>query len=150
MCIKKKCAVKYIFNPFSGNMTYTPLIITTCCLLVFSCCWKHCLGMFMHPARADVLPTATDNTAASPGKDYHGVVLKEAGGSLYAIALEAYQKANETLCDLLLQANPDITDVRRIRTALAVEYQRAVHLVQRGRARTADVDGVAASSRFDR
>jgi len=68
----------------------------------------------MHPARADVLPTAKDNTAASPGRDYHGVVLKEAGGSLYAIALEAYQKANETLFDLLLQANPDITDVRRI------------------------------------
>lgn len=41
-------------------------------------------------------------------------VLKEAGGSLYAISMKHYQRANETLFDLILQANPSITDVRQI------------------------------------
>ena len=42
-------------------------------------------------------------------------VFKE-GDSLYSIALNTYQKADETIVDLILQANPDITDVRSIRT----------------------------------
>jgi antitoxin component YwqK of YwqJK toxin-antitoxin module len=114
MCIHKKSAMKVFFNPFSGNMANKPLIITTCCLLFFSCFGKNCSGMFMHLARADVLPTATDNTGVLRGKDHHRVVLKEAGGSLYSISLEAYQKANETLFDLMVQANPSITDIRSI------------------------------------
>lgn len=43
------------------------------------------------------------------------VVFKE-GDSLYSIALSTYRKADETIFDLILQANPDITDVRSIRT----------------------------------
>jgi len=42
------------------------------------------------------------------------VELKEAGGSLYFIALKHYGKADETIYDLILQANPAITDVRQI------------------------------------
>jgi len=41
-------------------------------------------------------------------------VLKEEGGSLYFLALKHYQRANETLFDLILKANPNITDVRQI------------------------------------
>jgi phage tail protein X len=41
-------------------------------------------------------------------------VLKEAGGSLYFVALKHYGKADETMFDLILQANPAITDVRKI------------------------------------
>jgi phage tail protein X len=41
-------------------------------------------------------------------------VFKEEGGSLYSLSLKYYQKANETLFDLILQANPNITDVRQI------------------------------------
>jgi phage tail protein X len=47
-------------------------------------------------------------------EDVHIVVLKEEGGSLYFLALKHYQRANETLFDLILQANPTITDVRQI------------------------------------
>lgn len=42
------------------------------------------------------------------------VMLKEAGGSLYFAALKHYGKADETIFDLILQANPAITDVRNI------------------------------------
>jgi len=42
------------------------------------------------------------------------VVFKDGGGSLYALALKHYQKANETLFDLILSANPAIRDVRNI------------------------------------
>jgi hypothetical protein len=42
------------------------------------------------------------------------IMLKEGGGSLYFIALKRYGKADETIYDLILQANPDIVDVRNI------------------------------------
>jgi len=44
----------------------------------------------------------------------HIAMLKEEGGSLYFLALKHYKKANATLFDLILQANPTITDVRQI------------------------------------
>ncbi len=47
------------------------------------------------------------------------VVFKE-GDSLYSMALSKYQKANETMFDLILQANPAITDVRNIHTDVKV------------------------------
>jgi len=40
--------------------------------------------------------------------------LKEEGGSLYFLALQQYQRADETLFDLILQANPALTDIRQI------------------------------------
>ena len=40
-------------------------------------------------------------------------LIKE-GGSLYSIGLNHYQKANPTIYDLILKANPDITDIRKI------------------------------------
>ena len=45
---------------------------------------------------------------------HHTGVFKEEGGSLYALALKHYQKANETIFDLILHANPAIRDVRKI------------------------------------
>jgi phage tail protein X len=36
------------------------------------------------------------------------------GGSLYFLALQQYQRADETLFDLILQANPALTDMRNI------------------------------------
>ena len=51
----------------------------------------------------------------SPGRKVPRTVLfKEEGGSLYALALKHYRQANETLFDLILSANPAITDVRKI------------------------------------
>ena len=44
----------------------------------------------------------------------HIALLKEAGGSFYSLALKHYQRADETLFDLILQANPAITNVRKI------------------------------------
>ena len=65
--------------------------------------------------------TLADNRLAIPNKpagnkeqNIQRAVLKEAGGSLYAISMKYYQKANETLIDLILQANPSIIDVRQI------------------------------------
>jgi len=40
--------------------------------------------------------------------------LKEAGGSLYFLALNHYRRADETVFDLILQANPALTDIRQI------------------------------------
>jgi phage tail protein X len=61
------------------------------------------------PDREDAPPAAT-----SAHQDARTVVLKEEGGSLYFIALKHYGKANETIYDLILQANPAIVDVRKI------------------------------------
>ena len=47
--------------------------------------------------------------------NFQAVVFRE-GDSLYAISLDKYRKADETLFDLILQANPAITDVRKIHT----------------------------------
>ena len=52
--------------------------------------------------------------AISRKESPHTAVFKEEGGSLYALALKHYRKANETIFDLILSANPDITDVRKI------------------------------------
>jgi type II secretory pathway predicted ATPase ExeA len=40
--------------------------------------------------------------------------LLKAGGSLYSIALNTYKKANPTIYDLILRANPEITNIREI------------------------------------
>ena len=40
--------------------------------------------------------------------------LKEGGGSLYFLTLNHYRRADETLFDLILQANPALTDIRQI------------------------------------
>ena len=52
--------------------------------------------------------------ALSRKKDAHITVLGEEGGSLYFVALNHFKKANKTLFELILQANPSITDVRQI------------------------------------
>jgi hypothetical protein len=61
------------------------------------------------PDREEPAPVAT-----SAHQDARTVVLKEEGGSLYFIAIGHYGKADETIYDLILQANPDIVDVRNI------------------------------------
>lgn len=55
------------------------------------------------------------NLPVAARKSFTTAVFKE-GDSLYSIALNTYRKADETIVDLILQANPDITDVRSIRT----------------------------------
>ena len=67
------------------------------------------------------LITPADDRLAIPNepavykeRNFHTAVLKEEGGSLYFLSLKHYQRANETLFDLILQANPNITDVRKI------------------------------------
>jgi hypothetical protein len=72
-------------------------IITAACLLLLSCCWENCLGMFDQLASADIILAPTNKLAASTEKDDHSVVFKEEGGSLYTITMQHYQKANETL-----------------------------------------------------
>lgn len=66
------------------------------------------------------IPAAPDK----PGMQNEGTVprlnssssktLKEEGGSLYFLSLKQYQRADETLFDLILQANPVLTDIRKI------------------------------------
>jgi hypothetical protein len=47
-------------------------------------------------------------------REPHVARLKDNGGSFYSLARKHYQKANETIFDLIVQANPTITNVRRI------------------------------------
>jgi hypothetical protein len=64
------------------------------------------------PAHAHV---AHQNEPALPGeKAPHSITLREGGGNLYFLSMNHYQRANETLFDFILQANPSITDVRKI------------------------------------
>jgi phage tail protein X len=63
---------------------------------------------------ADTLLATKNKPAVAREKVARIVVFKEEGGNLYSLALKHYQNANETLFDLILQANPDITDVRQI------------------------------------
>jgi hypothetical protein len=63
---------------------------------------------------ADTLLATQNKPAVAREKVARIVVFKEEGGNLYSLALKHYQNANETLFDLILQANPDITDVRQI------------------------------------
>ena len=63
---------------------------------------------------ADAHLVTQNESAVSKEKNDPIVVLKEEGGSLYFLALKHYQRANETLFDLILKANPNITDVRQI------------------------------------
>jgi hypothetical protein len=74
----------------------------------------YCFWLFNQPASADgILPSG--HTSIFPtGKGSDCVVFKQEGGSLYAIAKKHYHKANETLFDLIVQANPSIVDVRKI------------------------------------
>ena len=59
--------------------------------------------------------TSLQHTPAVPrANTFHAVSLKEAGGSLYFLALQHYHRADETLFDLILQANPTLTDIRQI------------------------------------
>jgi len=64
---------------------------------------------------ADRAKEAHGEAALSRNGAHHRGVFKEEGGSLYALALKHYQKANETIFDLILHANPAIRDVRKIR-----------------------------------
>ena len=74
---------------------------------------------------APVISDQSITSPAVPPEDLHGpavvekastrtAVLKEEGGSLYFISLKNYGKADETLFDLILQANPAIVNVRTI------------------------------------
>ena len=66
----------------------------------------------IRPAHAHA---ALENKPAVSGeKAPHRAELKEGGGNLYFLSMKHYQRANETLFDLILQANPSITDVRTI------------------------------------
>ena len=47
-------------------------------------------------------------------REPHVARLKDNGGSFYTLALKHYQRANETIYDLIVQANPTISNVRRI------------------------------------
>jgi hypothetical protein len=71
-------------------------------------------GFFSHRAGAESIFPSVPEATASTEKDNGYVVFKEEGGSLYAIAKKHYQKANETLFDLIVQANPSIVNVRKI------------------------------------
>lgn len=63
---------------------------------------------------ADAHPAPQHKPIVSREKGYHVALLKEEGGSLYYLALKHYRRADETLFDIILQANPGITDVRQI------------------------------------
>jgi TolA-binding protein len=63
---------------------------------------------------ADEKREKTEEQTPPGQKAAHTAVLKDEGGSLYFLALNHYKKASATLFDLILQANPLITDVREI------------------------------------
>jgi len=90
------------------------LTVTIGCLLFLICFWLNFLGIFDQITSTGPIFASTNKSSFSTEKDNHSVVFKEAGGSLYAIAIKHYQRANETLFDLIVQANPHITNVRQI------------------------------------
>ena len=53
-------------------------------------------------------------SAVPEEKTPHSTTLRKGGGNLYFLSMNHYRKANETLFDFILQANPSITDVRKI------------------------------------
>lgn len=67
------------------------------------------------PGAEEALPqeSAQKKPAASKQKVHKTAFLKE-GKSLYSLALKTYGKANPTLYDLILNANPGISDIRGI------------------------------------
>ena len=90
------------------------LTLAACCLVIESLFCMYWFGYFNQPASAESIFPSVPKATASTEKDSGYVVLKKEGGSLYAIAKKHYQKANETLFDLIVQANPTIVDVRKI------------------------------------
>ena len=53
-------------------------------------------------------------TVVSNTREPHFARLKDNGGSFSTLALKHYRKANETIFDLIVQANPTITNVRKV------------------------------------
>ena len=90
------------------------LTLGVSCLVIESLFCMYWFGYFSHRAGAESIFPSVPKATASTEKDSGYVVFKEEGGSLYAIAKKYYQKANETLFDLIVQANPSIVDVRKI------------------------------------
>ena len=90
------------------------LTVTIGCLLFLSFLWLNYSGIFDQITGAGPIFASTNKSPSSTEKNNHSVVFKEEGGSLYAIAKKHYQRANETLFDLIVQANPGITNVRQI------------------------------------
>lgn len=90
------------------------LILVVSCLVIESLFCMYWFGFFSNPARAESILPSVSKATASTEKESGYVVFKEEGGSLYAIAKKHYQKANETLFDLIVQANPSIGNVRKI------------------------------------
>ena len=90
------------------------LTVTIGCLLFLICFWLNFLGIFDQITSTGPIFASTNKSSPSTEKDDHSVVFKEAGGSLYAIAMKHYHRANETLFDLIVQANPGMTNVRQI------------------------------------
>lgn len=64
----------------------------------------------------DVATTRQDKHVAtvSSTRGTHFARLKDNGGSFSTLALKHYHKANETIFDLIVQANPAITNVRKV------------------------------------
>ena len=101
--------------PRGENMTLKQQLTIAIGLLLFlSCFWVNYPEILGQLAGDDLLLASTNKSATAVEKDNHSVVFKEEGGSLYAIAMKHYHRANETLFDLIVQANPGMTNVRQI------------------------------------
>ena len=66
------------------------------------------------PQQAHAERKPLQKKSVTPGVQVIKTMLLNEGGSLYSIALKTYKKANTTLYDLILAANPEITDLRTI------------------------------------
>lgn len=98
-----------------GPMTLKQqLTFAASCLVIESLFCMYWFGYFNHPVSAESIFLSVPKATASTEKDSCYVVLKEGGGSLYTIAKKHYQRANETMFDLIVQANPDLVNVRKI------------------------------------
>ena len=99
------------------------------------------------PAITTNQPVQTDLTQQAPlpekpsAKEYPSeakikkTTLLKAGGTLYTIALNNYKMANPTIYDLILKANPDITDIRKIsdnQEILLPEITREAFIIETG------------------
>lgn len=99
-------------NPFTGEIQKKDEIIELKGTLSSS--GPSGIGSAHHTTAAPDNPYIHHEAALPRIIDPSGSVRTQWGGGLYFLALQQYQRADETLFDLILQANPALTDIRHI------------------------------------
>ena len=99
-------------NPSKGDMQKHDLVVQV--EGVPSSTFPAGIDSAQHTTAALDNPSIQNKTSVPRVNDASSRVPTEAGGSLYFLALQQHRRADETLFDLILQANPALTDIREM------------------------------------